>query len=393
MVNARYEGKTVLVIGGTGFIGGRLAERLVLEEGAHAVRVLVRNWSRAVWVSRYRVDLVQGDVLEPKSLAQAVRGADVVFHCASGPSDDGSYQRTNVDGTRAVIEACLAEGVQRLVYVSSIAAHGDDHDQPLNADSPRPLTGRDYSDSKVIAEEQVFEAAKAGSMSCVVVRPTYVWGPRSSLFTLRPLREMKQGRFKWVDGGSGLCAAVHVDNVVEALLLAGVAEGVSGRGYLVTDGQPMRWSDFFGPYLRHLGITATVSLRSRSWVALLGCRTTDVLHAVVERLRGNPAPLWRKVVRRSALELGRLLERRFMSVWDLRKYSRQSPVDISAAHRELGYVPVVSIADGMEDTLAWVQDQFGTELGRVAASAAGTQGPGEASRIADSSRTKRATTA
>lgn len=366
MVSARYEGRTVLVIGGTGFIGGRLAERLVLEERAREVRVLVRNWSRAVWVSRYRVELVHGDVLDPASLAQAMRGVDVVFHCASSPADDGGYQRTNVEGTRAVIAACLAQGVQRLVYVSSIAVHGDDHGQVLDADSPRPLTGRDYSDSKVLAEEHVFEAAKEGPMSCVVVRPTYVWGPRSSLFTLRPLREMKQGRFKWVDGGSGVCAAVHVDNVVEALLLAGVAEGVSGRGYLITDGKPMGWSDFFGAYLRYLGVNNTVSLDSQSWTTQLGCRATDGLRAVVERLRGNPAPLWRKVIRRLALELGRLLERRFMSVWDLRKYSRRQPVDISAANREIGYSPVVSFADGMSDTLAWVQDQFGGELGAVA---------------------------
>lgn len=363
MVNRRYEGKAVLVIGGTGFIGGRLAERLVLEEGAREVRVLVRNWSRAVWVSRYRVELVPGDVLDAASLARAMVGIDVVFHCASAPADNGGYTRTNVEGTRAVIAACLAQGVSRLVYVSSIAVHGDDHEGVLSADSPRPLTGRDYSDSKVLAEDLVFEAARSNALYCVIIRPTYVWGPRSSLFTVRPLREMKQDRFKWVDNGRGICAAVHVDNVVEAILLAGSKSGLSGRAYLVTDGEDLTWADFFGNYLRHLGVTAARALDSRSRLARAGCRATDVLRTIVERLKGNPAPLWRKVVRRLALELGRRMERRYMSAWDLHKYSRRAPVDIASTHRELGYVPVVSVAAGMRDTLLWVQDQYGGELG------------------------------
>jgi nucleoside-diphosphate-sugar epimerase len=363
VVTARYEGQAVLVIGGTGFIGGRLAERLVLEEGAREVRILVRNWSRAVWVSRYRVDLVQGDVLEPTSLAQAMHGVDVVFHCANSPAEDGGYTRTNVDGTRTVITACRAQGVKRLVYVSSIAVHGDDHDGVLCAASPRPLTGRDYSDSKVLAEDLVFDVARQGALEAVIIRPTYVWGPRSNLFTLRQMREMKEGRFHWVDDGSGVCAAVHVDNVIEALLLAGSKPGVSGRAYLVTDGEELTWADFFGHYLRHLGVAAIGSLSSHSPITRAGCRSTDLLGSVVDRLKGNPAPLHRKVVRRLTLELNQRLSRWFMSAWDLRKYSRRAPVDITTTRQELGYVPVVSVAEGMRDTLLWVQDQHGAELG------------------------------
>ena len=95
----------------------------------------------------------------------------------------------------------------------------------------------------------------------------------------------------------------------------------------------------------------------------LGCSVTDTLREVVERLKGNPAPLWRKAIRRLALELGQRLELRFMSAWDLRKYSRRAPVDIATTRQELGYVPVISVAAGMRDTLLWVQDQFGAELG------------------------------
>jgi nucleoside-diphosphate-sugar epimerase len=365
-VTARYAGQAVLVIGGTGFIGGRLAERLVLEEGARQVRVLVRQWSRAVWVSRYRVDLVLGDVLDAASLTEAMHGIDVVFHCASAPAEAGGYTRTNVDGTRTVIATCRAQGVKRLVYVSSIAVYGDDQVGVLSADSPRPLTGRDYSDSKVMAEDLVFDAAREGALDGVIIRPTYVWGPRSNLFTLRQLREMKQGHFHWVDGGSGVCSAVHVDNVVEALLLAGSKPGLSGRAYLVTDGEKLTWAEFFGHYLRHLGVAAAGSLDSRSLLTRAGCRSTDLLRSVVDRLKGNPAPLHRKVVRRVALELNQRLGRRFISAWDLRKFSRCAPVDIASTRLELGYQPVVSVAEGMRDTLLWVQDQHGAELGAPA---------------------------
>lgn len=358
----RYADRTVLVLGGTGFVGGRLAERLTLEEGAR-VRVLVRNWSRAVWISRFRVDLVQGDVLTPESLEKACEGVDVVFHCASGPAPDGSYRRTNIEGTRNVIDACLRSSAKRLVYVSSIAVHGTDGTGALNENSPAELTGRDYSDSKVEAEAIVRDAFRQRKFPTVILRPTYVWGPRSVLFTVRQLREIKAGTFRLVDEGRGACNAVYVDNLVDAMLLAGITDEAVGEAFLVTDDLDVTWRDFFGHYLRLLRAAEPPSLSSTSPLSRSACHLVDALRGVTERLKGNPAPLWRKVVRRTAREALMLLERRFSSYWDLMKYASRDRVNVGKARSVLGYRPRFGLEEGMSETLAWVKDQLGYELG------------------------------
>jgi nucleoside-diphosphate-sugar epimerase len=249
------------------------------------------------------------------------------------------------------------------VYVSSIAVHGPHPPSGVTEQSPCELSGRDYSDSKILAERLLMEAFREQRFPVVVLRPSFVWGPRSSLFTVRPLLEMKQGRFLFVDQGRGHCHAVHVDNLVDALLLAGSKPGVEGKSFLITDGLECTWADFFNHYLRFLGLATPRSLDSSSLLTHQACRLVDTLRPQLERLKGNPAPLPRKVVRRILSILLRRLESRYMSRWDLIKYARQGAVDISAARLHLGYQPSRGLDDGMRETLAWVADQLAHPLG------------------------------
>src|SRR5207344_3028543 len=135
----------------------------------------------------------------------------------------------------------------------------------LASDSPLRRTGRDYSDSKIVAEELV-RGAKNG-LETVIVRPTYVWGPRSNAFTIRQLREMMAGTFKYVDGGETVANAVFVDNLVDSLISAAQSSVANGRSYLVTDGVDYSWRDLFEGYARLLGIEVPRSIPSRSAIS------------------------------------------------------------------------------------------------------------------------------
>ncbi len=362
-----YEGKTVLVTGGTGFVGTRLAERLCLEERAH-VRVLVHNWTSAVWVSRSPVELVEGDVCDRDSVCDAMRGCEVVFHCATGGNTRQEQFDVNVEGTRNVFECALAEGVQRVVHVSSIAVHGPT--PPDGADETAPLltTGKAYSDSKIEAERLASEYHREHGLPVTVVRPTFIWGPRGVNFTVRPIRDMKAGRFVLVDEGAGACHAVHVDNLVDAMLLAGTTAEAVGEAFLVTDGVDLTWAEFFGHYARLLGIEKLPSRGSDSAVERFAARSVDVLDSLLVRLSPNPAPLWRKVIRRSArIVLDGLYRRGTYNAWHLAKFGRRGGLCIDKARRVLGYAPRVSLSEGMREIEAWVRDQMGFELGMAAA--------------------------
>jgi len=353
----RYAGKKVLVTGGTGFIGGRLVERLLLEEGAH-VRVLVRDWTKAVWVSRTRTELVHGDMLDYDRLASAIRGCDVVFDCASGPAADGTYRTTNIEGSKNLIKACRAAGVQRCVYVSSIAAHGDDWPDTMDETAPLIEAGRDYSDSKAAAEKLFAAAFKSDGFPVVTIRPTYVWGPRSVLFTIRPIQQIRQERFALVDGGKARSHAVYIDNLVDALLLAGIKDGICGEAFIITDDQPYTWVDLYGAYQHFAGVPAMRHLSSSNGLHTTGCWALDWMNHVTSRLAGNPAPLWKKIVRRCFHECGKWLSRRYISMWEMRKYARDVAIDLSKARHLLGYAPSHEFTTAMNETLRWMEDQY-----------------------------------
>ena len=158
-----------------------------------------------------------------------------------------------MDGTKAVIAACRAAGVKRLVHVGTEAAlmHGQplvaaDERTPLALDSPAP-----YSATKAAAEAAVIEANGSG-LETVVVRPRFVWGAGDT--TLLPiLVDMaRSGRLRWIGGGRQLTSTTHVDNTVEGLVLA-AERGTPGNAYFVTDGSPVVFREFVERAARHPG--------------------------------------------------------------------------------------------------------------------------------------------
>lgn len=254
-----FTGKRVLVTGGTGFIGGRLVERLVSELGAD-VRVLVRNYARATRVARFPVELRGGDLTDPQAVESAVEGCDYVFNCAYGNSGTPAQQRAvNVDGLENVLSAASGTGVRRVVHVSTVAVYGTPSTEILTEESPRPPASDPYASSK-LESEQVAARHAAKGVPVTVVQPTCVYGPFSPSWTIRILGDLKARRVLLVDGGSGLCNPVHVDDVVDAMLHAALVPEAVGQTFLVSGPEPVTWKRFYGAHERMLGFESTVSL-------------------------------------------------------------------------------------------------------------------------------------
>ncbi len=252
-------GTRVLVTGATGFIGGRLTERLIIEEGA-AVRALVRNFASAARLGRFAVDMVGGDINSPEAVDRAVAGCDVVFHCAYDFSGDERQRRAaTAASTRVMMEAALRHRCRRVVFVSTVSVYGNTPDGDLDERSPRRYSGVVYNDSKLDAEKVALEYCARG-LSVSVVQPTVVYGPYGGTWTVRPLEQLRGGRVILINGGTGLCNAVYVDDVVSALLLAATTDRAHGETFLVSGSGPVTWREFFGAYEALLGKTATVSM-------------------------------------------------------------------------------------------------------------------------------------
>ncbi|OUT54291.1 MAG: hypothetical protein CBB71_22910 [Rhodopirellula sp. TMED11] len=352
-------GVKIGVTGAGGFIGGRLVERLTLEHDA-LVQATVRSWHSAVWISRYNAAIHSANVQDTASLTTAFKGCDVVVHCANGGNRPEEIWATNVGGTKNVIQACLDTKVRRLVFVSSIAVHGCQPPNGVDELSPYDFEGSVYSRSKIAAERLVKAVHRSGDLETVIIRPTFVWGPRSALFSVRPLQAMQQGRFRLVNQGSGDCHAVFVETVVDALIRASAVQAAAGRAFLVADDFGIQWRDFYTAYAQMLNLDPdqlpsvdAKRLTTRGQAFLYG-----LLKRKLEDWKGNPAPLWRKVLRRSSrIVADKLAAGGAMNLWDLRKQARQGSLNTDAMQRVLKVRSRYSFNDAMELTEQWLRDQ------------------------------------
>jgi nucleoside-diphosphate-sugar epimerase len=253
------DGRRALVTGATGFIGGRLAEALVRRHGAR-VRALVRNFTKAPRLARYDVELCPGDAASEADVRRAAEGCELIFHCAYGNRGDRETQRAGtVESTRHVLDAALENGA-RVVNVSTLAVYGATPDGDLTEASPRGGGGDVYSDSKLEAEGLCRRYARERGVFATSLQPAVVYGPFGPAWTLRILNDLSRWRVILVDGGSGLCNAVYVDDVVEALLLAARTDAAAGEEFLIAAAEPVTWKEFYGRHEELLGAASTVSL-------------------------------------------------------------------------------------------------------------------------------------
>ena len=314
------------VTGVSGFIGGALVRRLVAE--GWDVHALVRSEASARKVAALGAKAIAGDLADLPSMAVGAQYCEVAFHCAAHLGDWGTreeFERGNVQGTRNALAAARQAGLRRFVHVGTEAAllAGEplvevDERAPLRFDSPAL-----YSSTKARAEEAVIEANHDG-LETLVVRPRFVWGPGDT--TLLPVltEAVRSGRFAWIGGGHHRTSTTHIDNTVEGLMLA-AERGAPGGVYFVTDGEPVVFRDFITRLLATQGVEAP---------------TRSVPTPVARAVAAASEAAWRLLPLPGRPPLTRL------TVW---VSGLETTIDITRAREELGYAPVKTVDQGLEE--------------------------------------------
>jgi nucleoside-diphosphate-sugar epimerase len=219
--------------GGTGFVGGRLAALLV--KAGHEVVAVVRDPSRATGLAALGVSLVRGDVTELAGLRTAAEGADGFFHVAGwyhlGAKQPEQAWRTNVDGTRVVLDAVRQTAVPRLVYTSTLAVNSDTGGRVV--DETYRFTGKHlsvYDETKAQAHDLVAQAAGNGT-PVVTVMPGLVYGPGDTSQTGAMLQQLLRGKRVLVTAGGQVCWG-FIDDTAAGHLLA-MERGSIGQSYML----------------------------------------------------------------------------------------------------------------------------------------------------------------
>jgi dihydroflavonol-4-reductase len=321
----------VLVTGATGFTGSQLARELVRR--GHQVTALVRSPGRADALRSGGVELVPGDLTERASLQAAVRGAQVVYNVAAAyrqAAIPGSeYRAVNVEGVRALVEAAGEAGVARVVHCSTVGVHGDIEYPPANENAPlRP--GDVYQRSKLEGEQEGRRAAARAGIEFTVARPTGIYGPGDRRL-LKLFRGVARRHFITLGSGEIFYHLTYVTDVAEGLRLCGETPQAAGGTYIIGGGEVTTLNELVEMIAREAGVApATWHLPVWPvWVAGALCE------AVCVPLRIEP-PLYRRRV-------------------DF--FTKSRAFDISRARAELGYVPAVSLQEGIRRTLAGYRER------------------------------------
>lgn len=359
-----FEGKTVFVTGGTGFIGSQLVEQLILHEGAN-VRVLVHNWGKAAYISRFDVQFIQADILDEAAMEKAMAGCDYVFHLAIVGGAE-----TSVKATETILGAAKKCGVKHVVQTSSVVVHGPTVPEDLNADSPLISYDEPYAKSKYESEKRFWELLDEYGLHGSIVRPTYVWGPYSMWYTIYPVELMRKGDFVWADNGNGICNAVYVGNVVDMCLLCCTNPKADHQAFIATDDEKLTWKEFYGYYIDVLGMTPeqfpSVPLKDglgRKLKLATKAKLTKQMKYLMDKYESmkKSSPQKAKWLYKAPRKVLRLIREQItkhlpeMDPVNMAIYSQQTVIDVRKNREFLGFKPRYSVKEGMKITCDWLR--------------------------------------
>ncbi len=320
----------VLVTGATGFLGGWLVRRL-LDEGCD-VRIIKRASSKLDEIEGLKLDIALGDVTDSRSIVEACQGVDTVFHLAGliayAPMQRAAMEKVNVGGTANVIDACLANGVRKLVHLSSVVAVGASFDKtPLNEDSPYNIAHLHlgYFDTKHEAEILIRKAVIARKLDAVMINPSTIYGPADAKKGSRGVQlKVARGKFPFYPPGG--VSVVAVEDVVDSIIAAW-RKGKTGERYIVS-GENLLIKDVFDIIAREAGAKPPGIALPRPVIFGLG-KIGDVMERFGKKGPMNTDNAWTSVLYH----------------W----------FDASKAKRELGLAPK-SAEYAIANSVRWIKD-------------------------------------
>jgi nucleoside-diphosphate-sugar epimerase len=247
--------KKVFITGASGFVGCRLAERLVLGTDFQVLAGVHRFSGPGVArLGRLSLELVLADVLDPKALAEVAKDCDIIVHLAYGSRGDKKQKKEiTVSGTKNVMEAALQAHVKKVIHVSTTAVHGLNPRGPLVYESASFERTNDlYRASKIEAEKTVRYYHQKHGLPVVIFRPPLVFGPYGSDWTVRIVKDIQAGAIL-VNGGQGAANLVYVDNLIDALMCAMEKDDGDGEAFFVVDDECLTWKDVYIKYAEMIG--------------------------------------------------------------------------------------------------------------------------------------------
>eukprot|EP00002_Diphylleia_rotans_P016661 TRINITY_DN3241_c0_g1_i1.p1 TRINITY_DN3241_c0_g1~~TRINITY_DN3241_c0_g1_i1.p1 ORF type:complete len:375 (+),score=80.54 TRINITY_DN3241_c0_g1_i1:63-1187(+) len=334
-----FKGKCIAITGMGGFIGLRMMER-ALEMGMRvkgldcspaAVRRAEekgREISTRLKLPQDYVQVMQGDVTNSNDTAELCKGSDIIFHTAAVVLEDGKmefFRKVNVEGSRNMCSSAKAAGASVFLHLSSVMVYGFNY--PPNVTEEGPFRGENnpYCQTKIESEAAVLEFQDKGRFDVVIIRPGDVYGIGSIPWIDRPLEVIQKGAFALPSWGKSVLNHVHVDNLLDGVLLAAQQTTLSsGQAFVFTDDppdeSPTTCAQFFSYHYRWANRPKMLVLPTFLMIGIL------FVMQIVNRLLGRPS-------------IGSPTATYFLD--------RPHKYSCNKARKVLGYYPRITLEQGM----------------------------------------------
>lgn len=324
-----------LVTGGGGFLGGVIV-RMLREQGDQVVSISRSNYPMLAGLG---VEQIQGDLADLTTVTRAAQGCNIIYHVAAKAGIWGSFDsfyQANVIGTQHILDVSSKLGINKLVYTSSPSVVFDGSDVEGGDESlPYPDHYESfYPQTKAMAEQLVLQA-NSPQLATVSLRPHLIWGPGDNHLVPRIIAKGKSGRLRRIGNRPCLVDTVYVDNAARAHIQAAEKlapdSPVAGKAYFISNSEPIPLWEMVNLILTAGGVapvTKTISPEAAYAVGTI-CEKLWRWFGLV----GEP-PMTRFVARELAT-----------AHW----------FDISAARKDFGYQPTVSIKEGLQRLTQWLQ--------------------------------------
>ncbi len=318
----------VLVTGGTGFTGKALVRRLI-DEGHQVIALDYQEGLKTDELREWGAKVVIGTVTDKDKVKECIRGVDIVHHLAAAFREmnvpNSYYWDVNVQGTKNMLEAALEEGVKKFIYCSTCGVHGNIDSPP--GDENAPINAADYyQQTKYEAEPLVKEYFRKG-LKTVILRPAAIYGPGDPERFFMIFKRVVKGTFPMFGDGQTLYHPLYIDNLVDAFMLAAEEGKGDGEAYLIADEDYLGIEELVKKTARALGVPVKTPHYPIWPVIIAG----HICEKICKPIRVTPPIFPRRVD------------------W----YRQNRAFDISKAKKDLGYLPLVNLDEGLKRTAAW----------------------------------------
>ncbi len=321
----------VLVTGATGFIGSRVV--YLLRRAGRSVKALVLPGETVPHTWGEAVEIIRGSIDDPAAVAAAVTGAGTIIHLAAVVSDWGDealYWRLTVEGSRLLFEQAVKNDC-RLVLAASVVVYGDNiRKGPCPEETPYGKTFGPYSRTKQAQEKLAWKFYRELGLRLTVVRPANVYGPGSGPWLHDIIKVLKTGAPGLISKGRGKAGLAYVDNVADALILAGGHDQAVGRAYNACDELDVTWHRYFSDLAAMIGVGQPASVPRPA--AVVGAVAMEAIWKAFGVKKRPP-------LTREALNL----------------IGSDNRVPADRIRAELGYQPRVGYAEGMAATKTYLE--------------------------------------